>query len=755
VSAQNADLDAYVARQAATVGRAAAGEVKGAPPASPIGRFKGASGACLGIFDDYARSYGSAGAGAVAFAADGRSVFYARDDGVLNRWALPSGARLWSTQPKEGGHDGYFSIAVSLDGKYAVTAQKNRELRRYEIETGNLMWRNDAPPHATPWTLAFSPDGKEFVSGGTGDVHIHETRSGLTRMRLESSGPNFGVAWSPTGKHIAAGNAFGSVRIWDAKTGALLVVEKLHKRDINGITWSPDGTRIATASEDCTIGIWSPFTKEPARYIEGHASFLWCVAWSPEGLRIATGANDRTLRIWDAARGTELGRYEFLEDFAFRIAWSPDGNLLASSHPCTARLWDVRETLRAVAAAPRLLTSGPLPADLAALPGALVALLRIRRVAPISLLRDLLALTGGRVPSPEAQPLASHPGLAALASLRWPTEARVALVLLLLRDFEDLSFSPPEGITIADLRWRLLDALAGAVQDHVAPPLPVAFLQRALDFIDERVLTLLGSLGPDACADDPALPLSLLARLSELAPRIAVDRRLLALRVPTTSLGAAEAKGPWLEPSGFSSSGSVLHLAPSQWTLPDDVFQYRAVSGGLLYRARFGREPPRLRPLVLVLDVSPASFGPVEVMLRSAAHALAASLLDAGIPAFFVAAGGDDTSRPLTRRADLFEILTARSRAPISTAKTMALAAELCAALPSNGPFSPAIVLLSHPSFGAEDTDVALPPRLAGLFVHYPGHPAEPACKRHLTRAICIGPSDAGRLPEALGQVLA
>jgi len=755
VSAEHADLDAYVAKQAATVGRAPAPTLKGAPPASPIGRFRDASGACLGVIDDYSESYLSRGAGAVAFAGDGRSVFYARDDGTLNRWALPSGARVWSNATNQD-RTGYYSIAASPDGKYVVTGQKTGEIRLYEVETGQILWKIQTPGNATPWGLSFSPDGKEFVCAQGGQAQIYDIRKGAPRGDLKKhvSGTSYGVSWSPTGKHIAVGDFGGNVSVWDASTCALVGSRRLHQVDINGISWSADGVFVATASEDRKVGIWAPLKYDPPRYLEGHTNFLWCVAWSPEGLRIASGANDCTIRIWDARSGVELACYDFPHLFAYRLAWSPDGALLASSHPCAARIWDTRETLQTVAPAVKLLASGPLPSDLAPLPGALVALLRIRRAAPISLLRDLLALTAGRVPSAECQSLAAHPGTAALASLRWPAEARISFLLLLLRDFEDTTFAPPEDSTIADLRWRLLDILASGAIEPAPPPLPIAYLERALDSIDDRALTLLTSLGPEACAEDPALPLSLLSRLGEVAPTIAVDRRLLALRVPTHSLGAAEAKGPWLEPSGFSHAGSALQIVPSQWSLPEDVFHYRALSGGLLYRARFGREPPRLRPLVVVLDVSPASFGPVEVMLRSAAHALAASLFEADLPVFLVTAGGENASRPITRRADLFEILTARARSPIAVGKTLALADELCASLPSNGPFAPSIVLLTNPYFGAEEMDIEPPPRLCGLFVHYPGHPAEPIWKKRLGRAVSIGPADIGRLPEALAEVL-
>jgi len=749
--ARKATLDAYVARQAATVGRAPVAE--DVATIGPVGPFKGATGAAsLGIIDDFTDSYLGKGPGSVTFARDGRSLYFGRDDGKLRRLALPAGTLVWEQSETEYGR-GILCVAVSSDGKRIAYARKNGLMRIADAETGKTL--HEIKGVNAFFELSFSKDGQFLAMGGQGGTRLlHLTTMAETALAAGHWTMAYSVAFAPEAPILAEGATGGKLRLWDVP-GGLRAEHQHHRGDIHGVAWSPDGHRLVTASEDKDVVICGLHPKDPILRLTGHTSLVFCVAWSPEGRRVASGSADRTIRIWDAHTGLPLARYEFPEEFAYRLAFSPDGVLLASTHPCTARVWNTRATVKAVAPAPRLLSAGPLAADLEPLPGALVALLRVNRSAPLSLLRDLLALTAGQTSSPEAQRLARHPGASALAALRWPPQARIALVLLLLREYEDTSFSPPNDTSAAEIRFTLIDALAGSASEPDAPPLPLAYLEHALDAVDDRLLALLGSLGPEACADDPTLPLVMLGRLAQLAPRIALDRRLLALRVPAQSLGAAESRGPWLEPSGFSSSGQLLQLVSSQWALPDDLRHYRALAGGLLYRARFGREPPRLRPLVLVLDVSPTAFGPVEAMLRQAAHALAASLLDMGLPAYFIAAGGQNEARAIAHRTDLFEVLTARAREPVHTGNTLTLAAELCASLPMHGPLEPTIVLLSHPSFGEEDLDVPAPKDLAGFFVHYPGHPREPAWQRRCKRAVCLGPDDEGLLAAALGQVLA
>src|SRR5205814_458620 len=99
-------------------------------------------------------------------------------------------------------------------------------------------------------------------------------------------------------------------------------------------------------------------------------------------------------------------------------------------------------------------------------------------------------------PPSDAVSLASHPAIRALASLHWPTPARVALLLILLRDYHDPTFTPPPDTSPSSLRLLLLDALSGPPCEPSPPRTPLAFLERALSIVDDRLLTLLTSLGP-------------------------------------------------------------------------------------------------------------------------------------------------------------------------------------------------------------------------------------------------------------------
>ena len=72
----------------------------------------------------------------------------------------------------------------------------------------------------------------------------------------------------------------------------------------------------------------------------------------------------------------------------------------------------------------------------------------------------------------------------------------------------------------------------------------------------------------------------------------------------------------------ISRSTDWISLLPSQLALPQEILTYRYFRGELLFRTHELAEPPQLRPTVLLLDVSPPTFGPIEAITRVAAFAI-------------------------------------------------------------------------------------------------------------------------------------
>jgi hypothetical protein len=283
-------------------------------------------------------------------------------------------------------------------------------------------------------------------------------------------------------------------------------------------------------------------------------------------------------------------------------------------------------------------------------------------------------------------------------------------------------------------------------------------LQQAVASVDDRLLTLLAMLGPQAVAADPALIVRLSRKLPALPALSEPHRRLLGLRLDLDGEGVAQGQGPGSERAGVQRRGDLRSLVPSQLALPEAVLQARQARGELLYRARSGREPPKLRPAVLLLDVSPASFGPVEKTTRLAAYILASTLLQARLPVWLVTAGGAGTASLLEQPADLMDLWTRRTLEPPRPTRALTVARALRATLIGQGAFEPVIVLLAQANFGAEEEDPmrsGLVPGLRGLFVQHTGQSGRPPWSAYCDRWSLVRVSQESALATALGELLA
>jgi len=64
------------------------------------------------------------------------------------------------------------------------------------------------------------------------------------------------VCFSPAGSILASGSEDMTIKLWDVKTGKLIMTLKGHRDDINSVEFSPDGKFLVSSSCDQTIRIW-------------------------------------------------------------------------------------------------------------------------------------------------------------------------------------------------------------------------------------------------------------------------------------------------------------------------------------------------------------------------------------------------------------------------------------------------------------------------------------------------------------------
>jgi|GEM_PF-1154264 len=775
---------------------------RSAAPDRWVPRFENAdTPGCLGRLPHPPREGAMPG---LALSADARTLFVGHNDGRLRAWDLTTGTPRWQADHTFDAH--IVHVALSPDGTRVAASSAAGAVAIWDAATGRTYQHCEGAQQSTN-TLAWSPDGR-LLAGVSVDamLRVWDAASGGP-PRATATAPTrlFAVAWSPAGDRIITGGKDGHLIVWAADSLTERGRMTGHQSFIPAVSCAPDGRRLASAGGDGTVRLWDLATGAERACCRGHQGDVEYVAWSPDGRLIAScGFHDNTIRLWDPESASERHRWSFPTDdiYTWRLAWAPGGAFLVSSHDHdTVLFWDTRPFLAAEAGRVRASAPGAAgwageggqaaaaardgdggrpaaapafdgdadpapPAEVQALPAVAAALHRLGQFPPLSLVRDLLALTAGRSVEGAAGRLASHRGMRALAELGWrPVAARTGLCALALREMPALEeFTPPAGTPASAIAAGLAVALAGPpIPPQPPAALPLAALDQALDRVDDRLLTLLAILGPEAVAADPGLGLRLSARLPALPALARARRALLAvpLAPPPEREGGnrAQCLAPAGDHVGLGRQGPLNALLPSQLALDDDLFEARLLRRELLFRTRSGQEPPRLRPTVLVLDVSPPCFGPIEAITRPAAHLVAATLIRHAVPALLITAGGRPRRLPLQRPADLLELWTSRSLEPADPLATLTLAAAWRDHL-TDGPLTPVILLLTQPWFAADLPPGTLPtpqPGLRALTVASPCHspPTIPPLADHCETCRLITPTTPGHLPQNLPQLLA
>jgi WD40 repeat protein len=172
--------------------------------------------------------------------------------------------------------------------------------------------------------VAWSPDGTRIASSGENRVFIWEVPAGVKRYRFSNISHFPNIAWSPASDRLAECSWTG-IRVWDLPPEAIRLAG--HTANFHDAQWSPDGRWIATANHDGTVRIWEA-ASGAVKQILTHPTSLQYLAWAPDSRRLSTAGYANKIRLWDTYSGEMLRELQSEKEL-FAEAWSPDGKRLA------------------------------------------------------------------------------------------------------------------------------------------------------------------------------------------------------------------------------------------------------------------------------------------------------------------------------------------------------------------------------------------------------------------------------------------
>jgi hypothetical protein len=107
----------------------------------------------------------------------------------------------------------------------------------------------------------------------------------------------------PDGRRVFAADNLGTVRCWDAQTGAKAGPDLSHPGPVYVIALAPDGHSLVAGGGENVTRIWR-LGSEPKSTLLPHSSPVAFATFAPDGRSILTGCRDGVARLWDTAAGS-------------------------------------------------------------------------------------------------------------------------------------------------------------------------------------------------------------------------------------------------------------------------------------------------------------------------------------------------------------------------------------------------------------------------------------------------------------------
>jgi murein L,D-transpeptidase YafK/tricorn protease-like protein len=235
------------------------------------------------------------------------------------------------------------TVALSADGKRALSGGRNTPLRLWDTATGLLLQTLDAGAENIN-TVAFSPSGSLALAGDDyGKLYLWNWRTGeLVAVMEGHTGEVLTTAFSPDGRLVASGGKDKTIRIWDVASGALLKTFEGHAGTVMSVAFSPDGRHLLSGGADNMLLLWDANTGHILNFIESHLGAVTSVAYSPDGRYLLSGSLDKSARLWDADTERLLKTFSGHSSGVLSAVFSPGGGqVLTASGDKTLKLWDI------------------------------------------------------------------------------------------------------------------------------------------------------------------------------------------------------------------------------------------------------------------------------------------------------------------------------------------------------------------------------------------------------------------------------
>lgn len=236
----------------------------------------------------------------VAVSLDGTRVLAGGYKGIIRTWRMTPDGALEDGVSFAGHSEEIAAIAISPDGRFALSGSRDKSARYWQIDTGKEFqsFEGFARDVKGVWISesgleALATDGEMLAK-----IDLKTKKAVVTRI-AQSIVPQF-AEFSPDGKLLAMNDGY-NIRLWNLKP-----VKELPPLKSNEIQWTgvftPDSTRLISGG-NALLSIWDVKTQKRVGVLTNEGNgYVQTLAVSPDGEHVAgcssnAGASLRVFRL--------------------------------------------------------------------------------------------------------------------------------------------------------------------------------------------------------------------------------------------------------------------------------------------------------------------------------------------------------------------------------------------------------------------------------------------------------------------------
>lgn len=254
---------------------------------------------------------------------DGKNLLLAGDDQTIQLWSLDHRDHVATLN----GHSGYVSKLEPLPDGRIISVSADGSVKIWDQSSGACVATFGDHHRAWVFAIAVSPDGKRAVTSSLNQTMIAWDLDQLEVEQVIIGKDNGDVHMVMGNTYLAAPNTSG----------------RGHDDAPSVMRWSANGERLISASKD--IVVWNATSFEEVARFAGHAWKINDMHLFDEDRKLVTVAH--CIKIWDMETGEELRSFlGHNSDEIYSAALSPDESLLITADKRgVIKIWDLGSIL--------------------------------------------------------------------------------------------------------------------------------------------------------------------------------------------------------------------------------------------------------------------------------------------------------------------------------------------------------------------------------------------------------------------------